>query len=71
MGFDLCVLWQAVSLINLKMKRLLAFEKRYLRRNFTSVISTCHGLLFLSRLFPIYLPSWMDKRYVGGHFVSG
>ena len=51
MGFDLCVLWQAVSLINLKMKRMLAFEKRYLRRNsgnFMSVISTCHGLLFLS-----------------------
>ena len=43
MGFDLCVLWQAVSLINLKMKRVLAFEKRYLRRNSTSVISTCHG----------------------------
>ena len=52
MGFDLCVLWQAVSLINLKMKRMLAFEKRYLR----SVISTCHGLLFLSR-FSISLPS--------------
>ena len=49
MGFDLCVLWQAVSLINFKMKRMLAFEKRYLRRNSTSVISTCHGLLFLSR----------------------
>ena len=48
MGFDLCVLWQAVSLINLKMKRMLAFEMRYLRRNSTSVISTCHGLLFLS-----------------------
>ena len=46
MGFDLCVLWQAVSLINLKMKRMLAFEKRYLRRNSTSVISACHGLLF-------------------------
>ena len=30
MGFDICVLWQAVSLINLKMKRMLAFEKRYL-----------------------------------------
>ena len=43
MGFDLCVLWQAVSLINLKMKRMLAFEKRYLRRNSTSVISTCNG----------------------------
>ena len=52
MGFDLCVLWQAVSLINLKMKRMLAFEKRYLRRNSTSVISTCHGMLFLSRFFP-------------------
>ena len=51
MGFDLCVLWQVVSLINLKMKRMLAFEKRYLRRNSTSVISTCHGLLFLSRFF--------------------
>ena len=33
MGFDLCVLWQVVSLINLKMKRMLAFEKGYLRRN--------------------------------------
>ena len=42
MGFDLCVLWQAVSLINLKMKRMLAFEKRYLRRNSTSVISTSY-----------------------------
>ena len=60
MGFDLCVLWQAVSLINLKMKRRLAFEKRYLRRNSgnsTSVISTSHGLLFLSRFFSISLPS--------------
>ena len=54
MGFDLCVLWQVVSLINLKMKRMLAFEKQYLRRNSTSVISTCHGLLFLSRLFSIF-----------------
>ena len=57
MGFDLYVLWQAVSLINLKMKRMLAFEKRYLRLNSTSVISTCHGLLFLSRFFSISLPS--------------
>ena len=56
MGFDLCVLWQVVSLINLKMKRMLAIEKRYLRRN-TSVISSCHGLLFLSRFFSISLPS--------------
>ena len=56
MGFDLCVLWQVVSLINLKMKRMLAFEKRYLRRNSTSVISTCHGLLFLSRLFSFLCP---------------
>ena len=71
MGFDLCVLWQVVSLINLKMKRMLAFEKRYPRRNSTSVISTCHCLLFLSRFFSISLPSWMDKRYVCGHFVSG
>ena len=62
MGFDLCVLWQAVSLINLKMKRMLAFEKRYLRRNSTSVISTCHGLLFLSRFyFPfLCLPEWTN-----------
>ena len=61
MGFDLCVLWQAVSLINLKMKRMLAFAKQYLRRNSTSVISSlhanCHGLLFLSRFFFISLPS--------------
>ena len=71
MGFDLCVLWQVVSLINLKMKRMLAFKKGYLRRNSTSVISTCHGLLFLSRFFSISLPSLMVKRYVGGHFVSG
>ena len=49
MGFDLCVLWQAVSLINLKMKRMLALEKRYLRCKSTWVISTCHGLLFFSR----------------------
>ena len=34
MGFDLCVLWQVVSLINLKMKRMLAFEKRYLPAQF-------------------------------------
>ena len=27
MGFDLCVFWQAVSLINLKMKRMVTFEK--------------------------------------------
>ena len=52
MGFDLCVVWQAVSLINLKMKRMLAFEKRYLRRNSRSVISTCHCLLFLSCFSP-------------------
>ena len=59
MGFDLCVLWQVVSLINLKMKRMLAFEKRYLRRNSTSVI--CHGLLFLSRLFSfLCLPEWTN-----------
>ena len=57
MGFDLCVVWQAVSLINLKMKMMLAFEKRYLRRNTTSVISTCHGLLSLSQFFSISLPS--------------
>ena len=61
MGFDLCVLWQVVSLINLKMKRMLAFEKRYLRRNSMSVISTCHGLLFLSRLFSfLCLPEWTN-----------
>ena len=41
MGFDLCVLWRVVSLINLKMTSMLAFDKRYLRRNSTSVISTC------------------------------
>ena len=61
MGFDLFVLWQVVSLINLKMKRMLAFEKRYLRRNSTSVISTCHGLLFLSRLFSfLCFPEWTN-----------
>ena len=61
MGFDLCVLWQVVTLINLKMKRMLAFEKRYLRRNSTSVISTCHGLLFLSCLFSfLCLPEWTN-----------
>ena len=61
MGFDLCVLWQVVSLINLKMKRKLAFEKRYLRRNSTSVISSCHCLLFLSRFFPfLCLPEWTN-----------
>ena len=67
MGFDLCVLWQAVFLINLKMKRMLAFEKRYLRCNSTSVISTCHGqnlmvcsfshVFFLSFLC---LPEWTN-----------
>ena len=56
-GIDLCVLWRIVSLINLKMKRMLAFEKRYLRRNSSSVISSCHGLLFLSRFFFIPLSS--------------
>ena len=61
MGFDLCVLWQVVFLINLKMKRMLAFEKRHLRRNSTSVISTCHGFLFLSRFFPfLFLPGWTN-----------
>ena len=61
MGFDLCVLWQVFSLINLKMKRMLAFEKRYPQRNSTSVISTCHGLLFLSRFFPfLCLPGWTN-----------
>ena len=65
MEFDLCVLWQVVSLINLKMKRMLAFEKRYLRRNSTSVISTCHGLLFLSRLFSfLCLPEWTNAMLV-------
>ena len=61
MGFDLCVLWQVVSLINLKMKRMLAFEKRYPRRNSSSFISTCHGLLFLSRLFSfLCLSEWTN-----------
>ena len=64
MGFDLCLLWQVVSLINLKMKRMLAFEKRYLQRNSTSVISTCHGLLFLSRLFSfLCLPEWTNASW--------
>ena len=62
MGFDLYVLWQAVSLINLKMKRMLAFEKRYLRLNSTSVISTCRSSLHamvcsFSHVFSISLPS--------------
>ena len=54
MGFDLCVLWQAVSLINLKMKRMLAFAKQYLRRN-----STCQLPWFALSLtfFFISLPS--------------
>ena len=66
MGFDLCVLWQAVSLINLKMKRMLAFEKRYLRRNSTSVISTCHGqnlmVCSFSHVFFSFLclPEWTN-----------
>ena len=61
MGFDLCVLWQVVSLINIKMKSMLAFDKRYLRRNSTSVTSKCHGLLFLSRLFSfLCLPEWTN-----------
>ena len=59
MGFALCVLWQAVSLINLKMKRMLAFAKQYLRRNSTSVISTCQLPWFALSLtfFFISLPS--------------
>ena len=70
MGFDLCVLWQVVSLINLKMKRMLAFEKGYSgaipRR------SSLHAMVCsFSHVFSISLPSLMDKRYVGGHFVSG
>ena len=62
MGFDLCVLWQVVSLINLKMKSMLAFDKRYLRRNCTSVISTClHAMVCLSRLFSfLCLPEWTN-----------
>ena len=64
MGFDLCVLWQVVSLINLKMKSMLAFDKRYLRRNSTSVISTwLHAMVcfFLSRLFSfLCLPEWTN-----------
>ena len=60
MGFDLCVLWQVVSLINLKMKRMLAFEKRYLLRNSTSLISTSHGFLFLSRFPFLFLPGWTN-----------
>ena len=73
MEFDLCVLWQAVSLINLKIKRMLAFEKRYLRRNSTSAISTCLHVMVcsFSHVFSISLPSQMDKRFVRGHFVSG
>ena len=39
MGFDLSVFLQVVSLINLKMKRMLAFEKRHLRCNSSLVIS--------------------------------
>ena len=61
MGFDLCVLWQVVSLINLKMKWMLALEKGYLRRNSTSVISTCHGFLFLSRFF-FHFFSFLDGQ---------
>ena len=53
MGVDLCVLGQIVSLISLKMKRMLAFEKRCLLPNSLLVISY---LLFLS-FFPISLPS--------------
>ena len=58
MGFDLCVLWQVVSLINLKMKSMLAFDKRYLRRNSTSVISVYMPWFALSLTFVfISLPS--------------
>ena len=71
MGFDLCVLWQVVSLINLKMKRMLTFEKRYLRRNSTSVISTCHDLLFLSRLFSfLCLPEWTNAMLAAILFLA-
>ena len=57
MGFDLCVLWQAVSLINLKMKRLLAFEKRYPRR-----LSLHAMVCSFSHVFPPFLclPEWTN-----------
>ena len=64
MGFDLCVLWQAVSLINLKkMKRMLAFKKRYRRRNSTSVWSSLHAMVcsFSHVFFPfLCLPEWTN-----------
>ena len=71
MGFDLCVLWQVVSLINLKMKRMLTFEERYLRHNSTSRHLYMPWFALSLTFFSISLPSWIDKRYVGGHFVSG
>ena len=62
MGFDLCVLWQVVSLINLKMKSMLAFDKRYLRRNSTWVISRGdRGWLMHFLVFLRYLVNGMTK----------
>ena len=59
MGFNLCVLWQIVSSINLKMKTILAFEKRYLRRDSSVVISMPWFALSLSRIFSfLCLPEW-------------
>ena len=56
MGFDLCVLWQAVSLINLKMKRMLAFEKRYLGHLYMPWFA-----LSLTFFFPfLCLPEWTN-----------
>ena len=61
MGFDLCVLWQVVSLINLKMKWMLALEKGYLRRNSTSVISHAMVFSFSHVFFPfLFLPGWTN-----------
>ena len=54
MGFDLCVLWQIVSSINLKMTRMLAFEKRYLWRDSSTAISMPWFALSLLRIFHFF-----------------
>ena len=64
MGFDLCVLWQVVSLINLKMKRM--FNCWPLRSGISGAIprrSSLHAIVcsFSHVFFPfLSLPEWTN-----------